>query len=71
MKVRYDPSVDILYIEIKDAEITNSDELQEGMIADYDEAGNIVGLEIMDASETVSDPDRIEYRVPSREAVAA
>lgn len=39
MKVRYDPSVDMLYIELKSATIVNSDEIHDGFVADYDENG--------------------------------
>ena len=33
------------------------------MILDYDNAGNLVSLEVLDASERVSDARRIEYRM--------
>ena len=50
MRVTYDPKVDIMTIRLKDGHISESDELQEGIIADYDPEGQIVGLEILDAS---------------------
>src|SRR5262249_14353243 len=71
MKVRYDPSVDMLYIDLNDAEIVNSDEIQEGIVADYDKDGNIIGIEIFDASERVSHPERVEYRVLEEQAIPA
>ncbi|MFZ5822189.1 MAG: DUF2283 domain-containing protein [Chloroflexota bacterium] len=33
------------------------------MILDYDDKGNLVSLEILDASRRVSVPSRIEYQV--------
>jgi len=51
MKVKYDPEVNILYIRLTDEEITNSEEVQAGVILDYDAAGKLVSFEILDASE--------------------
>lgn len=40
-----------------------SDEDKPGIILDYDAAGNLVSLEILDASRRVRLPTQIEYRV--------
>jgi uncharacterized protein YuzE len=61
MKVTYDPEVDVLRILLSTAPIEESDEDKPGLILDYDKDGNIVGLEILDASERVSNPRSIEY----------
>ena len=49
MKITYDQETDTITIRLKDITIVESDELQEGMVADYDNDGNIVGLEIFEA----------------------
>jgi uncharacterized protein YuzE len=54
IKVDYDPQVDILSIELSDRPIEDSSEVQPGIIVDYDEAGNIIGIEILDASKRVN-----------------
>jgi len=51
MKVTYDPTVDIVRILFRDAPIEESDEEKPGMVLDYDRDGNIVGMEILDASK--------------------
>ena len=51
MKIRYLPDVDALYIILKDADIAESDEISDGVIADYDSDGNIVGIEVLWISE--------------------
>ena len=56
MKVTYDPEVDILRIILSSAPIEESDEGKPGMILDYDKEGNIIGLEILDASKRVEKP---------------
>lgn len=63
MKVTYDAEVDILRILLSDAPIEESDEDKPGVILDYDKDGNIVGLEILDASKRVSNPRSVEYSV--------
>ena len=61
MKVTYDSETDTLTIRLKEVHISESDELQEGMIADFDAKGNIVGLEILDASIRVTEPQNMVF----------
>ncbi len=61
MTVIYDKQVNVLRILFTDAPIEESDEIDPGIILDYDEAGRIVGLEVLDASRWVSNPSAVEY----------
>jgi len=63
MKVTYDPKVDILRILFSNIPIEESDENKPGVIIDYDKDGNIVGLEILDASKHIENPLSLEYAV--------
>jgi len=63
VKVTYDPEVDILRIIFNNAAVEESDEEKPGMILDYDKDGNVVGLEILDASKRVENPRSVEYAV--------
>ena len=63
MKVTYDPEVDVLRILFSSAAIEESDEDKPGVILDYDKAGNVVGLEILNASKRVENPKSVEYAV--------
>ena len=63
MKVTYDPEVDVLRIVLSKAQVEESDEDKPGVILDYDRNGNIVGLEILDASKRIEDPRRVDYAV--------
>jgi uncharacterized protein YuzE len=63
MKITYDPQVDVLGILLADTSIDESDEEKPGIILDYDKDGNLVGLEILDASRRVAEPRRLEYAV--------
>ncbi len=65
MKVIYDPETDTLTVIFAEVPVTESDEDKPGVILDYDAAGNLVSLEILDASRRVMMPTRIEYQVAS------
>jgi uncharacterized protein YuzE len=63
MKVMYDPEVDVLSILLSDAPVEESDEDKPGLILDYDRHGNVVSLEILDASKRMGNPMSVEYAV--------
>jgi uncharacterized protein YuzE len=63
VKVTYDPEVDVLRILLSDAPIAESDEDKPGVILDYDNDGNVVGLEILQASKRITNPRSVEYAV--------
>ena len=63
MKVTYDPAVDVLRILLSDTAIAESDEDKPGVILDYDKDGNVVGLEILEASKRIANPRSVEYAV--------
>jgi uncharacterized protein YuzE len=63
VKVTYDPEVDVLRILFTSAAIEESDEEKPGIILDYDRDGNIVGMEVLDASQRVENPRSVEYDV--------
>ncbi len=50
----------VIFAETPGAE---SDEDKPGVILDYDASGNLVSLEILDASRRVTVPSRMEYQV--------
>jgi uncharacterized protein YuzE len=47
MKISYDKDVDAMYIELSSKKIIESEEIEEDVIADYDEDNNIAGIEIL------------------------
>ena len=62
MRATYDARTDTLSIVLKaDGRVAESDEDKPGVILDYDEAGNLVSLEILDASKRVTEADRLEF----------
>ena len=61
MKVKYDKEQDILYVSFIDEAIFESDEEKKGIILDYSARGNIVGIEVLNASKRVGNPAKVEY----------
>jgi uncharacterized protein YuzE len=55
MKITYDPDVDALYIRFKETTVTTK-HLTDGIAADYDAAGLLAGIEILDAVKRLGDP---------------
>jgi uncharacterized protein YuzE len=63
MKINYDQETDTLTVIFIDTEVAESDEEKPGVILDYDNSGNLVSLEILEASRRVLFPNQIEYQV--------
>lgn len=53
MKVTVDKEADALYMRLSDAIIHDSEEVKPGVILDYDDQNNLVGIELLRISERV------------------
>jgi len=49
MKITYDQEADVLYIQLREVTPTDSTDLEEGITADLDAEGHVIGLEVLDA----------------------
>ena len=63
MKAKYDAKTDTLTVEFSTAPVAESDEDKPGIILDYDAAGNLVGLEVLDASTRVAEARTMQFQV--------
>ena len=63
MKVIYDRDTDALTVIFTETPVAKSDEAKPGIVLDYDTDENLVSLEILDASQRVNVPSKIEYQV--------
>jgi uncharacterized protein YuzE len=61
MKVIYDPETDTLDIIFRDEAVSESDEVQEGIIIDYSQDGKLISIEVLDASKHVVEPNALVY----------
>jgi uncharacterized protein YuzE len=53
MKLNYYPETDSLYIDLSEKTSAESREISEGVVLDYDAEGNLVGIDIDNASTKV------------------
>ncbi|MFO7642738.1 MAG: DUF2283 domain-containing protein [Desulfosarcina sp.] len=54
MKIRIDKENDVLYFRIDEKRIVESEEVQPGVILDYDDENRVVGIEILGISKRIS-----------------
>ena len=53
MKIEFDKEANVVYVRFKDGKIAESDEIKEGLIIDYDENGNPLAIEILNAKDVL------------------
>ena len=54
MRLHYDEKKDALYIRFDESSYEESDEVEEGIVFDYDAKRKLVGIEILDASKKLT-----------------
>lgn len=66
MKLNYHPDTDSLYIDLSEKPSVETREISEGVLLDYDASGNLVGIDIDNASKKVQLKDLILSKLPSK-----
>ena len=65
MKIRYDPKADTLTLVLRATPVHESDDSKPGVILDYDCERKLVGIEILNASSCVDNPNAVSLIVGS------
>ena len=65
MKLHFDPEADALYLRLDDSAIVESEEVQPGIILDFNADNQVVGIEILKVRERVPAANlrRIQFEV--------
>ena len=71
MKLSYFPDTDSLYIDLSEEPSVESREISEGVVLDYDAAGQLVGIDIDEASKRAELKTLVLSRLPSAVETAA
>lgn len=67
MRLKIDRENDALYLRLNEAAIVDSEEVDPGVILDFDQEGRMVGIEVLNLS-TRTEPDKL--RIVQLETVA-
>ncbi len=65
MKLHYYPETDSLYIDFVNRASVESREISEGVVLDYDTDGNLVGIDIDNASRKLDLGELVLARLPA------
>jgi uncharacterized protein YuzE len=71
MKLNYHPETDSLYIDLSEKPSAESREISEGVVLDYDAQGNLVGIDIDNASRKVELQTLVLSRLPGKVQTSA
>jgi len=63
MKIKYDKEADVLYIQLTSLTVTESDQEKPGIIIDFAQNNQIVGIEILNASANVDQVNGVLYEM--------
>lgn len=63
MRAVYDTKTDTLTLMFRAGPMAESDEEKPGVILDYDDKGNLVSVEILDASTRVDEARTMQFQV--------
>ena len=66
MKVNYYPDTDSLYIDLSERPSVESREISDGVVLDYDDKGNLVGIDIDNASSKVELHKLVVSKLPGK-----
>ena len=54
MRIEYSQTADALYVHFREIEVARSEDIQDGVVVDFDDQGQLVGIEILDVSSRLS-----------------
>jgi uncharacterized protein YuzE len=65
MKIEYDPKADAMYIRLIAGTVVESDEVRPGVVFDFDAAGRVLGIEMLDVSQRTDNPREMAIELVS------
>ena len=64
IRISYNKTADALYIRLKDDKVVDSDEVAPGVIVDFNDKGEIVGIEVLEFSRRDIDMKKLVIEGP-------
>ena len=63
MKIEYSKEADAIYVYFKEEFVAKSKEIEDGVVIDFDEKGQLIGIEILDVSQRFSLSDIVNVNI--------
>lgn len=54
MNIKYDPEIDALYVQLTTGTVIESEQVEPGIVLDFDDAGKVIGVEMLSMAQYVS-----------------
>ena len=73
MKLRIDEDADALHLQLVDVPVVESEEVAPGVIVDYDQSNQVVGIEVLYLSKRPQPVDLVDFQfqtTPKKDAAA-
>ena len=67
MKLNVDKSADALYLRLDDSSVVESEEVSPGVVLDYNESDEVVGVEILNLSKRSAGQNLFTFRLRLRQ----
>ncbi|MEW6003525.1 MAG: DUF2283 domain-containing protein [Nitrospirota bacterium] len=63
MKIEYSKEADAIYVYFKEEFVAKSKEIEDGVVVDFDEKGQLIGIEVLDVSQRFSLSDIVNINI--------
>ena len=63
MKIEYSKDADAIYVYFKEEFVARSTEIEDGVVIDFDEKGQFIGIEVLDVSQRFSLSDIVNVNI--------
>jgi len=63
MKIEYSKEADAIYVYFKEDFVAKSREIEDGVVIDFDEKGQLIGIEVLDVSQRFSLSDIVNVNI--------
>ncbi len=63
MKIEYSKEADALYVYFKEEYVAKSKEIEDGVVIDFDEKGQLIGIEVLDVTQRFSLSDIVNVNI--------
>jgi uncharacterized protein YuzE len=63
LRIEYDKEADALYIQLREVDVDDNIDIEEGITVDLDKNRHVVGIEILNASRKLSLSDMVNITI--------